>query len=60
MPVSWLSLDKIEAHLWTNPETIQAWIARKRMPALKVSKVWRFLASEIAGWVITASSTSRE
>lgn len=51
MAERWLSVDEIAAHLGVNPDTIYKWITRKRMPAHKVGKLWKFLASEIDGWV---------
>ena len=51
MPERWLSVDEIAAHLGVNPDTIYKWITRKRMPAHKVGKLWKFLVSEIDGWV---------
>ena len=51
MPERWLSVDEIAAHLGVNPDTIYKWITRKRMPAHKVGNLWKFLASEIVGWV---------
>jgi excisionase family DNA binding protein len=51
MPERWLSVEEIAAHLGVNPDTIYKWITRKRMPAHKVGKLWKFLASEIDGWV---------
>lgn len=51
MPERWLSVDEIAAHLGVNPDTIYKWITRKSMPAHKVGKLWKFLASEIDEWV---------
>ena len=51
MPERWLSVDEIAAHLGVNPDTIYKWITRKSMPAHKVGKLWKFLASEIDDWV---------
>lgn len=51
MQERWLSVDEIAAHLGVNPDTIYKWISRKRMPAHKVGKLWKFLASEIDEWV---------
>jgi excisionase family DNA binding protein len=51
MAERWLSVDEIAAHLGVNPDTIYKWITRKRMPAHKVGKLWKFLASEIDGSV---------
>ena len=47
----WLSVDEIAAHLGVNPDTIYKWITRKKMPAHKVGRLWKFLVSEVDGWV---------
>ncbi len=51
MPERWLSVDEIAAHLGVNPDTIYKWITRKSMPAHKLGKLWKFLASEVDQWV---------
>jgi excisionase family DNA binding protein len=35
----------------SNPDTIYKWIERKKMPAHKVGRLWKFLASEIDEWI---------
>jgi excisionase family DNA binding protein len=47
----WLSVDEIAAHLGVNSDTIYKWITRKKMPADKLGQLWKFLASEVDGWV---------
>lgn len=51
MAERWLSVDEIAAHLGVNPDTIYKWITRKSLPAHKVGKLWKFLASEVDAWV---------
>ncbi len=51
MPERWLSVDEIAAHLGVNPDTIYKWITRKGMPAHKLGRLWKFLASEVDHWV---------
>ena len=51
MPERWLSVDEIAAHLGVNPDTIYKWITRKSMPAHKLGRLWKFLASEVDDWV---------
>ena len=51
MPERWLSVDEIAAHLGVNPDTIYKWITRKSMPAHKVGRLWKFMASEVDQWV---------
>jgi excisionase family DNA binding protein len=47
----WLSVEEIAAHLGVNPDTIYKWIERKKMPAHKLGRLWKFLASEVDQWV---------
>jgi excisionase family DNA binding protein len=47
----WLSVEEIAAHLGVNLGTIYKWIDRKRMPAHKLGRLWKFLASEVDQWV---------
>ena len=51
MPERWLSVDEIALHLGVNPDTIYKWITRKGMPAHKLGRLWKFLASEVDHWV---------
>jgi excisionase family DNA binding protein len=51
MPERWLSVDEIATHLGVNPDTIYKWITRKSMPAHKLGRLWKFLASEVDQWV---------
>ena len=47
----WLSVDEIARHLGVNPGTIYKWITRKSMPAHKLGRLWKFLATEVDAWV---------
>ena len=47
----WLSVAEIAAHLGVNPDTIYKWIERKQLPAHKVGRLWKFMASEVDEWV---------
>ena len=51
MQERWLSVEEIAAHLGVNPDTIYKWIDRKTMPAHKLGRLWKFLASEVDQWV---------
>lgn len=39
------------AHLGVSPDTIYKWIPPKKMPARRLGRLWRFLASEVDQWV---------
>jgi len=51
MAERWLSVEEISVHLGVSPDTIYKWVYRKKMPAHKVGRLWKFLASEIDQWV---------
>ena len=51
MAEGWLSVDEIADHLGVNRDTINKWITRKCMPARKLGRLWKFLASEADQWV---------
>ena len=51
MTEPWLSADAIAAHLGVTKDTVYTWIAEKHMPAHKISRPWKFQASEVDDWV---------
>lgn len=53
----WLTVEQIAAHLQVSKETIYRWLDRERIPAHKVGKQWRFLASEVDEWVKRGEAT---
>ena len=51
MQERWLSVEEISGHLGVNPETIYKWIERKKLPAHKVGRLWKFKVSQVDEWV---------
>ncbi len=51
MEERWLSVDEIAEHLGVKRDTVYKWITRKKMPAHKVGRLWKFQRSEIDNWV---------
>ena len=51
MAERWLSVEEIAAHLGVNRDTIYKWIGRKKMPAHKAGRLWKFLVSEVDLWL---------
>jgi excisionase family DNA binding protein len=47
----WVSVDQIASHLNVRALTIYKWLERKKMPAHKVGRLWRFKISEVDAWV---------
>jgi excisionase family DNA binding protein len=55
----WLSVEDIAEHLGVSKDTIYAWIAKRKMPAHRVGRLWKFQRVEIDAWV-KAGGTSDE
>ncbi len=55
MEERWLSVDEIAEHLGVKRDTVYKWITRKKMPAHKVGRLWKFQRSEIDNWVKSGS-----
>ncbi len=51
MEERWLSADEIAGHLGVAKETIYRWIERKKLPAHRIGKFWKFKVSEVDDWV---------
>jgi len=47
----WLSLEEISDYLGVKQATLYKWIRRKKMPAHKVGRLWKFRRSEIDEWL---------
>lgn len=47
----WLSVEEIAGHLGVSKETIHRWLARSKIPAHRVGKLWKFRTSEVDSWV---------
>ena len=47
----WVSVEEIAEYLGINRDTVYKWIERKKMPAHKVGRLWKFKKSQIDSWV---------
>ena len=47
----WQSVEEIAGHLGVSKETIYRWLEKKKIPAHKVGKLWKFQVSEVDEWV---------
>ena len=54
----WLSVDEIAVYLGVKRDTVYKWIDRKKMPAHKVGRLWKFRKKEVDQWVIGGSDRS--
>ena len=51
VPERWLSVDELADYLGIKRDTVYKWIIRRKLPAHKVGRLWKFQASEIDEWV---------
>lgn len=56
----WLSVEEIAAHMGVSPDTVYKWIERKRLPAHRMGRLWKFKATEIDKWVRTGKADERK
>jgi excisionase family DNA binding protein len=47
----WFSVEEIAEHLGVKRDTLYKWIDRKKMPAHKVGRLWKFKKTEVDEWV---------
>lgn len=52
----WLSVEGIAEYLGVSKETIYRWLDRKKIPAHRVGKLWRFKPTEVDQWVISGGA----
>ncbi len=57
MAERWVSIDEISEHLGVKKDTIYKWVARKKIPAHKVGRLWKFKIKEIDKWVRTGKAS---
>jgi excisionase family DNA binding protein len=53
------TLQDAAEYLKVSEDTVHRWIDRKRMPAHRISRFWRFKLSEIDTWVRSGSASRR-
>ena len=47
----WLSVDEIASYLGVKRDTVYKWIDRKKLPAHKMGRLWKFKVLEVDTWV---------
>lgn len=56
----WLSVDEISEHIGLSKETVYRWIEKKRIPAHRIGKLWKFKASEVDLWVLNGDASGSD
>lgn len=60
MEERWLSVKEIATHIGVGPDTVYKLISRKRLPAHKLGKLWKFRTTEVDEWIKNGHATDRE
>jgi excisionase family DNA binding protein len=47
----WYSVEEIARHLGVSKETIYRWLEKKKIPAHRMGKLWKFKPTEVDLWV---------
>ena len=56
---NWVTLKEVQAYLGVSRETVLAWVAKRKMPACKVGRLWKFKISEVDEWVRSGGAEER-
>ena len=54
----WISVEETAAYLGVKKDTIYKWIDRRKMPAHKVGRLWKFRKEEIDHWIHSGSAST--
>jgi len=60
VPDRWLSVDELAGYLGIKRDTVYKWITRRRMPAHKVGRLWKFKKEEIDLWVRSGAASDTD
>jgi len=47
----WVGVDDVAKHLGVAKDSVYRWIERRRLPAHKIGRLWKFKLSEVDSWV---------
>lgn len=56
----WISVDELAAYLGIKRDTVYKWIVRRKMPAHKVGRLWKFRREEVDDWVKSGAAGDTE
>lgn len=56
----WLSVEKIAEYLGVSKDTVYAWIGKRKMPAHRIGRLWKFKTDEVDEWVRSGGAAESE
>lgn len=56
----WLSVEEIAQYLGISKDTVYTWINKKKMPAHKTGRLWKFKKEQVDAWVEAGGAASAE
>lgn len=56
----WISVEEIAAYLGVKKDTIYKWIDRRKMPAHKVGRLWKFRKEDVDNWIHSGGASKNE
>lgn len=56
----WLSVEEIAEYLGVSKDTVYVWISKRKMPAHRIGRLWKFKADEVDEWVRSGGAAENE
>ena len=56
----WMSVDEIAAYLGISKESVYKWLEKRKIPAHRIGKLWKFQPSEVDDWVRKGGATPNQ
>lgn len=56
----WLSVEEVAKYLGISKETVYRWLEKKKIPAHKIGKLWKFQLTEVESWVKSGQASCTE